>query len=103
MLQTLKEVNDKRKKELQDGEAKHVELDKQYVEMEMKMRAMTYSLDKYQTLADELKAKNEELAKSIEFHIHHEVCQNIVVSGGHSVNATCVPVPGRINDGQRSN
>ena len=31
----------------------------------MKMRAISYSLDKYQAVADELKQKNEELEKKI--------------------------------------
>jgi chromosome segregation ATPase len=69
---TIKEVNDVAKRDLAEEKEKYAEMEARYNDMETKLVKMTGSLDRYQQVAEELKATNEELDKKIEFHLQHE-------------------------------
>jgi cilia- and flagella-associated protein 58 len=71
-IASLKEVNQsrcvalaRREQELEDSKAENTTL-------LTNKREMEYALDKYRDVAEELRLKNEELEKSVQFHIQNE-------------------------------
>jgi len=68
-MMTLKEVNDKRKSELQEKNSRLEELSDRCLQLDSNVRALTAHIDKQAAGAEDLAAKNAELAKSVDFHV----------------------------------